>query len=85
MGLAAIILTISTLRAKSSIKQYLSLKTNRKDLAQSVENLKSEVAHLEREINNIKSSTEYAKKILKGKYHLTAENEKILFFPDDLN
>lgn len=49
-------------------------------LEKTVHNLESENATLNQEIMKLKDSPKYAKKILRDKYHVTEQDENIIFF-----
>lgn len=77
-----ITLGFGIIRGESSIRTYFELKKSRKVLAETVQALKSQNSNIALEIDKIKTSPEYARKVLRDKYHVTDENEKIIFFPD---
>lgn len=74
------VLLFGTIRGESSIRTYLDLKQSRDILDDTVSQLQRENADLSKEINKIKKSPTYAKKILRDKYHVTEPNEQIIFF-----
>lgn len=76
----AMVLLFGTIRGESSIRTYLDLKQSRDILDDTVSQLQRENSDLSREINKIKKSPTYAKKILRDKYHVTEPNEQIIFF-----
>ena len=51
-------------------------------LEEAVVGLKAENEHLAGEIIQIKESKAYARKVLREKYHVTDENEKIIYYAD---
>ena len=69
-------------RGEYSILDYFALKEGQNILYKRVLSLDKETKALAEEISNIKESKEYAQKILKDKYHITEENEHIVFFTD---
>ena len=79
---AAIVLAFGTVRGESSINSYFELKGSRDVMAQTVADLESQNDELAREIKRIKTSPPYAKKVLRDKYHITEDNEQIVFFGD---
>ena len=81
-GLGCLVITIGMLRGESSIHGYFELKKSRDVLKQTVESIKAENASLGDEIMRIKKSPSYARKVLRDKYHVTDENEDIVFFPE---
>jgi cell division protein FtsB len=80
--LAVSVLLIGTLRGESSIFDYFKLRKSQDVLEATVDKLKSGNEDLSDEIRRIKSSPAYARKVLRDKYHVTDENEKIIFFAD---
>lgn len=77
-----ITLGFGIIRGESSIRSYFELKKSRKVLEETVHALQAQNNNIALEIDKIKSSPEYARKVLRDKYHVTDENEKIIFFPD---
>ena len=80
--LGSFILCTNFWQGKTSLSDYFELKKSQKNLEETVTKLKFEIKDLEAELYKIKSSRDYARKILKDRYHLTSENERILFFEE---
>jgi len=80
LGLYSIIL--STLRGGGELFDYINIQRSLSLLKQNISKLEKKAQNLEHEIFRIKNSREYAKKVLKDRYHLTDENESIMFFAD---
>lgn len=80
--LAVGVLLIGTLRGESSIFDFFKLRKSSDVLEATVEKLKSNNEELSNEIRRIRNSPEYARKVLRDKYHVTDANEKIIFFAD---
>ncbi|MBF0440401.1 MAG: septum formation initiator family protein [Oligoflexales bacterium] len=78
-----VVLGLGTVRGKSSIKTYFQLKNSREILENTVSSLEQENEALQKEIIKLKHSPSYARKVLRDKYHLKEENERIIFFPDE--
>lgn len=78
--LAVSVLLIGTLRGESSIFDYFKLRKSQDVMEATVEKLKASNEDLSEEIRKIKGSPEYARKVLRDKYHVTDPNEKIIFF-----
>lgn len=76
------VLGFGTIRGENTFGSYFKLKESRKILEETVTSLRNENKNLSDEINKIKSSPAYAKKVLREKYHVTEDNEKIIFFAD---
>lgn len=70
------------LRGNKSVKTYFELRKSLKILEDTVLTLKKENEKLKLEIIKIKNSPSYAQKVLKDKYHLKEDSEKIIFFAD---
>jgi cell division protein FtsB len=69
-------------RGQSSISLYLSLKDSEVVLGKEVEDLKSENARLSDELMKLTTSKDYARKVLRDRYHVTDTDEKIIYFAD---
>jgi len=82
MVLASLVVLIGMVRGEHSIAGYFSLKDSRDVLSDAVSKLHSENARISGEILKLKKSKSYAKKVLRDKYHITEEGEKIIFFAD---
>ena len=80
---AAVVLLIGISRGESSISGFFDLKESEKKLEATVEGLRQENKNLMDEIEKIEKSKGYAQKVLRDRYHVTQENEHILFFSDD--
>lgn len=80
---AALVLSLGMIRGENTITSYWELVRSREILQRAVSDLESENIELADEINKIRTSGEYAKRVLKDKYHLTDRNETILFYADE--
>ena len=80
--LGCLVIGVGMLRGESSFKGYFDLQKSRDVLKHTVDGLKAENAVLGDEIMRIKKSPSYARKVLRDKYHVTDENEDIVFFPE---
>ncbi len=80
--LAVAVLLIGILRGQNSIVDYFKLRKSQDVLEGTVDKLKASNESLSDEIRRIKSSPDYARKVLRDKYHVTESNEKIIFFAD---
>ena len=80
VGCGALILNLGIWRGDSSIEDYMELHKSQGVLEDTVQNLESENASLNQEIMKLKDSPNYAKKILRDKYHITEQDENIIFF-----
>ena len=72
----------SIIQGKHSISGFFNLKKSHDILDRTVEGLKSENESLETEISRISNSSDYAKKVLRDKFHLIEDNERLIFFDD---
>ncbi len=70
------------IQGQTSIFDYLDLTKSRDVLQQATYKLEREVANLQLEIKKINTSKVYARRVLRDRYHMTAPNEYILFFPE---
>jgi len=78
----SIVLSIGIFRGRTSIKDFFALRKSRDILAKTVDNLEKGNEDLKEELTRIKKSKSYARKVLRDKYHITDDDETILFFPD---
>jgi cell division protein FtsB len=79
---ASVVIVIGVLRGDTSIARYFSLSKSKYILEETVAALKAENEHLANEIHMIKESKAYARKILREKYHVTEDGEKIIYYAD---
>ncbi|MEZ4743613.1 MAG: septum formation initiator family protein [Bdellovibrionota bacterium] len=82
IAFASLVILIGLFRGEHSIASYFALRESQTVLAEAVDKLKQENSGLEQEILKLKKSKSYAKKVLRDKYHITDEGEKIIFFAD---
>ena len=80
--LCCLVLGFGILRGENGIENFLALRKSREILAKTVADIENENARLAEEINKLKKSPTYAKKVMRDKYHLTEPNENIIFFSD---
>ena len=81
-SLFIVILTMGILRGGFPLSKYWHLSDSSELLNKTVEELKQENHKLKSEIEKIKNSDSYARKVLRDKYHITDDNEQIIFFAD---
>ncbi len=79
---AIALLHIGIIRGSSSVSGYFDLRESRDSLANTVDKIKAENLNLHEEIDRIMNSPVYARKVLRDKYHVTEDNEDIVFFAD---
>ncbi len=80
--LSFVVLSIGAWRGENSVFKFFELRKSELVLEKTVAALEDENQKLRNEIEKITASTSYAKKILREKYHVTEENETIVFFAD---
>ncbi len=81
-GLTILVLLVGTLRGEGSILDYFKLRKSLGVLEATIDKLDSGNNELSEEIRKIKASPDYARKVLRDKYHVTDPDEKIIFFAD---
>lgn len=79
---AAIVVSIGLVRGSSSFASHSALTQNRDVMRHTVQALKAENANLQQEIQRLVKSPSYARKVLRDKYHVTDQDEDIVFFAD---
>ena len=79
---ATLVISVGVFRGETSIGRYFSLIKSRAVLEEAVSGLRTENSRLSEEISRIKQSKEYARKVLREKYHVTDEDEKIVYYAD---
>jgi cell division protein FtsB len=77
------VLGVGAFRGGSGLSHYLELTESQEKLSQTITELKEENQNLAGEIHRLETSASYALKILRDRYHITGENEHIIFFSDD--
>lgn len=82
VGFTFVVMNIGIFRGPSGVNDFLELEKSREILSRAVESLRLENEGISEEITRIKSSPSYAKKILRDKYHVTEEDEDIIFFAE---
>lgn len=79
---ATVVIAVGVFRGETSVGKFFSLSKSKVILEETVVGLKAENEHLAGEIIQIKESKAYARKVLREKYHVTDENEKIIYYAD---
>lgn len=77
-----VVLTNGVVQGDYSIKGFFDLKRSHDLLEHTVEVLKAENEALETEIYRIENSKDYAKRVLRDKFHYMKEGEELIFFDD---
>ena len=77
-----VVLSYGTIRGKRSIETYLALEKSKDILEKTIASLEDQNRQLLNEIKKLKGSPSYARKVLRDKYHLKEDNEKIIFFTE---
>ena len=76
------VLLVGIFRGENPYKRYWELIDSKIILQDAVEDLSTDVDHLTLEIKRIEKSPSYARRVFRDKYHITEENESIVFFAD---
>ncbi len=79
---ASLVLILGIFRGESSVGTYFDLKNTKTVLIKRVQQLKQENKELSSEIQKIRESPMYAKKVLKDRYHTLNDDESLIFLPD---
>jgi cell division protein FtsB len=74
------VIVMGIFRGDFSFLGYQNLEKSKILLQETTKNLEKENQTLRLEISKLKSSPGYAKKVLRDKYHVTEDNEHIVFF-----
>jgi cell division protein FtsB len=77
-----LVLVLGMVRGDQTLLNYFRLLESRDVLAETVESLEKENEALRYEMKKIRHSPNYARRVLREKYHVTEPNEKIIFFAD---
>lgn len=80
--LGALVLVNGVIQGEQSIQRYFELRSNLHVMNNTVDGLENENEGLQKEIRKLKTSPDYARKVLRDKYHLTEPNERIVFFSE---
>ena len=79
---ATCVVSIGIFRGDTSVGRYFALKESERILTQAVGSIENENAKLSDEIGKLRASKDYARKVLRDKYHVTEEGEKIIYYAD---
>ena len=82
IGLFLLVIGLRVTRGDSSFSDYYALIHNRQTIEEAVAELRVKNDQLREEIVKIKTSKDYARKILRDKYHVLEDNERIMFFAE---
>lgn len=82
LAVTIIVLLLGSVRGDHTLLHYFKLQQSREILEKTVRELEKENESLNQEISRIRESPNYARKILREKYHVVDSNEKIIFFAD---
>ena len=83
IGLGVALLNLGLWRGDTSVQQYIDLKRSEDVLSETVQDLEDKNSRLEQEIDRLAASPDYARKVLRDRYHVTDSGEKIVFFADE--
>ena len=78
--LAGVVLLIGTVRGEHSVSTYFELQRSSEVLSARIKALQLENQATSDEINKLKKSSEYARKVLRDQYHVLDANENIIFY-----
>ena len=79
---ATLVFAIGIYRGETSVSRYISLKDSEVVLSKTVDDIARENKRLYLEIFKLNQSKDYARKVLRDKYHTTETDEKIIYFAD---
>lgn len=77
-----VVVANSIAQGNHSIGGFFDLKRSHDLIEQTVEGIKLENEQIDTELTRISSSSDYANKVLRDKYHLIEEDEELIFFDD---
>ncbi len=77
-GLCVAVLSMGVVRGQYTMKNYFELKKSYETLKSAVDGLKEQNEKLAVEIENIAASPDYARKVMRDKYHVTDDDEEII-------
>jgi len=80
LGFGVAVLTVGMIRGESSLDSFLELRRSRMVMSETVRVLEETNKNLTEEISKIRESPRYARRVLRDKYHVTDEGERIVFF-----
>jgi cell division protein FtsB len=69
-------------RGSQSVQDFFELRNNKQTMQSTVGSLKKQNETLRSEIHKLKTSPDYARKVLRDKYHVTEPGERIIFFSE---
>lgn len=76
------VIALAMFRGESSIDGYWTLVKSRDVLRGTVGQIAAENAAIQNEIIKLKESPNYARKVLRDKYHVVEQDENIVFFTE---
>lgn len=82
LSFGIVVFGIGIVRGRRSLTHNYRLERSAAVLRQQLVQLEAENRALANEINKIKNSRSYARKVLRDRYHLTEHGENIVFFAD---
>jgi cell division protein FtsB len=75
-------LMIGLHRGEASFVKYMELSEDREKLEEAISRMQVDISRTEREIERIRSSSDYAKKVLQEKYNILEPGERVILVPD---
>jgi cell division protein FtsB len=79
---ATLVIIVGVFRGQTSVSSYFSLMKSKAILEETVSGIRVENEKLNDEITRIRESKSYARKVLREKYHVTEDGEKIIYYAD---
>ncbi len=79
---ATLVIVVGVFRGQTSVSSYFSLMKSKAILEETVTGIQTENRKLSDEITRIRESKAYARKVLREKYHVTEDGEKIIYYAD---
>ena len=80
LGFGAVVIFLGMFRGETSIVKYYELKKSQRVLEDAISEIETESSELQLEIKKIRKSSSYARKVLREKYHVLDEGERIVFY-----
>lgn len=81
--LGALTMLVGTLRGNHTLKDIAELKKSHNILKKTVDNLQDEIGQLSSEVLKLKTSPDYALKVLRERYNYRRDQEEVLYLPDE--
>jgi cell division protein FtsB len=76
------VIAISVVRGGHVIPAFFELRKSKMNLSRAVDELHNKNANISVEIDKLRNSSDYAKKVLRDKYHVVEADESMQLFTD---